>query len=64
MEPKKQATFPVWDQETDEIIEMIMDEDDYQAMVEYEEQMEFERKERRERLRKEEHAAFRLDRDS
>lgn len=52
MEPDpKTIKFPVWDQEIDEIYEMTMDEEDYEAMVEYEKQMEFEEYERRQRSR-------------
>ena len=54
-EPDKEVRFMVYDQETDEVIEMTMDADDYDAMVEYEKRLEFERHERRERLRKEEY---------
>lgn len=50
-EPKK---LTVWNFDTDEIEEMVMDEDDYQKMVEYEEQLEFEAKLRRERAMQEE----------
>lgn len=58
-DPKKQVSFPVLDMETGEVEELYMDEDAYQAMVEYEEQQEFERKERRGRLRREEHESLR-----
>lgn len=49
---RKQSAKPkitVYDTDNDEFIEMTMDEDDYQAMVDYENQLEFEEHERRQR---------------
>lgn len=37
-EEKKTVKFPVWDQETDEIIELEMDADDYEAMCKAEDE--------------------------
>lgn len=39
----------VYDSDAEDFIEMTMDEDDYQAMVEYEKQIEFEEYERRQK---------------
>lgn len=50
-DPDKEVKFMVYDQDEDEVYEMTMDEDDYQAMVEYENQLEFEEFERRQKLR-------------
>jgi nitrogen fixation NifU-like protein len=47
----KKPKIMVYDTDIDEVIEMTMDEDDYQAMIEYEQQMEFEEHERRQRRR-------------
>lgn len=60
-ESKKQVNFPVWDQETDELVEM--DEDDYKAMEEYEQKLEFERSERRKYHRELEKRGLRHSRD-
>lgn len=60
---KKQVEFLVWNQETDEIETLTMDEDDYNDMVEYEKQYEKEREERRKRRREEEHRLMMYDRD-
>lgn len=49
MAEDKETKFVVWDLENDEVVEMTMDEDDYQAMVDYENQLEFEEHERRQR---------------
>jgi hypothetical protein len=62
-EPKKEVSFPVWDQETNEFIEITMDVDDYNAMVAYEEAYAKEQEERRKRRLEEEYAALRYDRD-
>lgn len=51
-DPNKDIKFSVYDAENDEIIEMTMDEDDYNAMVEFENQLEFKKHERRQRLRR------------
>lgn len=48
-DPEKEVKFMVYDQDEDEVYEMTMDEDDYNAMVEYEKQLEFEEHERRQR---------------
>lgn len=46
MDPeKKTVKFPVWDLETDEIIEMEMDEDSYNAMIAAEKEAEEHEKE-------------------
>lgn len=60
---KKQVEFLVWNQETDEIETLTMDEDDYNDMVEMEEKQEKEWKERREAARRREHEMMRYDRD-
>lgn len=60
---KKIVKFPVWDMEIDEIIEMEMDEEDYNAMVEAENQEEKRREECRKRQREEEWENLRWIRD-
>lgn len=56
---KKIITFPVWDLESNEIVEMYMDEDDYKAMVAAEDSIEKSRQERRQKLREEEKLSLR-----
>jgi hypothetical protein len=64
MEPEKKiVTFPVWDLDTDEIIEMTMDEEDYKAMVAAEEAYDKEQEERRKRRDEEDADAWRYARD-
>lgn len=53
----------VWNLDTDEMEELYMDEDEYNAMIEYETREEFERNERCERLRREEYESLRYSRD-
>jgi hypothetical protein len=64
MEPENKITkFPAWDLDTDEIIEMEMDADDYKAMCEAEDKYAKEKEERRRELRREEYRIWLLCRD-
>lgn len=63
MDQKKVVKFPVWDQETDQIIEMEMDADAYEAMCKAEEEYEQKMKELREYDEQLEREAWQFRRD-
>ena len=64
MDPEKKIVkFPVWDLETDEIIEMEMDADDYEAMCKSEDEAEKKREEARQRDREETWESLKYARD-
>jgi hypothetical protein len=50
-DPDKETKFVVYDVDQDDFIEITMDEEDYQAMVDYENQLDIEEYERRQRSR-------------
>ena len=63
MDQNKIVKFPVWDQETDEIIKMEMDADAYEAMCKAEEEYEQKMKELREYDEQLEREAWQFRRD-
>lgn len=64
MDPEKKIVkFPVWDLETDEIIEMEMDADDYEAMCKAEEEASKKQREALDRIYEEDARAWEFSRD-
>lgn len=64
MDPEKKiVTFPVWDLDTNEIIDMEMDADDYEAMCKAEEEASKRQREALDRIYEEERDAWRYARD-
>ena len=59
----KQITITVWNLDTDEIEELFMDEDDYNAMIAAEKQYEEEQEALRKRLEEEEWNGYRYSTD-